>query len=60
MTKPKNTYLIFLFLLAFGLFNFPILEIFNVPKTIFSIPILYIYLFLIWSVFIVALAFLKK
>lgn len=60
MNKSKNTYLLFLFLLAFGLFNFPIIDIFNIPKTIFSIPILYVYLFVVWSLLILAIALLKK
>jgi hypothetical protein len=36
-------------MLGFLLFNYPILALFNVPGTLFGIPILYAYIFIAWA-----------
>ncbi len=40
------------FLLGCVLFNFPILSLFNLDRSVFGIPMLYIYLFAVWAVVI--------
>ncbi len=49
-----------LFLLGFLLFNFPIISIFNVPSFVFKIPVLFIYIFSIWAIFIVLIMLLTR
>lgn len=34
------------------LFNYPVLALFNVPGTLFGIPILYAYIFIAWAALI--------
>jgi len=43
-----------LFLAALVLFNFPIISLFDRNSLLFGIPLLYLYLFLIWSLVIFA------
>ncbi len=38
------------------LFNFPVLALFNVPSTVFGVPLLYAYIFLAWAVLIALMA----
>ena len=47
--------LVFISLLFIVVTNFPFLEIFNKPVLVAGIPLLYLYLFLIWGFFIVLL-----
>jgi hypothetical protein len=35
------------------LFNYPILALFNVPATLFGVPLLYAYIFIAWAALIV-------
>jgi hypothetical protein len=35
------------------LFNYPILALFNVPRTVFGIPVLYVFIFVAWAALIV-------
>ncbi|MCY7386776.1 MAG: hypothetical protein LH481_01725 [Burkholderiales bacterium] len=61
-TKPRSTtnpkrgirgqWLICIFLLGVVLFNFPILDLFNVGGTLLGIPVLFAYIFLAWAVLI--------
>jgi hypothetical protein len=44
----KNQRLIALFILGCLLFNFPLLSIFNEPRTVLGIPLLYVYVFVAW------------
>ena len=39
-------------LLGLALFSYPLLAIFNVPRTVFGIPLLYAYFFLAWGALI--------
>ncbi|HJS39245.1 MAG TPA: hypothetical protein VJ789_14065 [Burkholderiales bacterium] len=39
-------------LLGLLLFNYPLLAVFNVPGTLFGIPVLYVYFFLAWAALI--------
>ena len=55
-TNPKRGILgqrlICIFLLGEVLFNFPILDLFNVGATLLGIPVLFAYIFLAWAVLI--------
>lgn len=48
----KNRRLISLFLLGCLLFNYPILSIFDLPKTVLGIPLLYLYILCTWALLI--------
>ena len=57
MTKPSlRAYrIVTLFLLGCLLFNYPVLALFNVGATAAGVPVLYVYIFLAWSL-VIALA----
>lgn len=44
-------------MLGMLVFNFPVLALFNVPGTLFGIPLLYAYVFFAWAVLIALMAF---
>ncbi len=46
-----------IFLLGCVLLNYPILDLFNKPVEVFSIPLLYLYVFSVWTVLIGLLAY---
>ena len=48
--------LVALCMLGCLLFNYPILALFNVPRPLFGIPVLYVYIFLAWALLIVLMA----
>jgi len=48
--------LIGLFLLGCVLFNYPLLVLFNLPRSIAGIPLLYAYLFGAWAMLIALMA----
>jgi hypothetical protein len=48
--------LIVLALVGWLLFGYPFLAVFSRPERLFGIPLLYVYLFVAWAVFIVAIA----
>lgn len=43
-------------MLGLLLFNYPILALFNVPGTIFGVPVLYAYIFFAWAMLIALMA----
>jgi hypothetical protein len=43
-------------LLGFLLFNYPILALFNLPETVFGIPLLYLYIFVAWAAVVALMA----
>ena len=43
-------------LLGVLLFNYPLLEVFNVPGSVFGIPVLYAYFFVAWAALIALMA----
>ena len=43
-------------LLGFLLFSYPLLAAFNVPATVFGIPVLYAYFFVAWAALIALMA----
>ncbi len=60
MIRPSVTgeRLFFLFLLGVFLFNPPLLSIFDVPRRVFGIPLLYVYLFACWGALLAVVAFI--
>lgn len=58
MPRPglTNERLTALFLLAVGLFTPPFLGIFNSPARMLGIPLLYLYLFIAWTLLIAVIA----
>ena len=48
------------FLLGVLLLNFPILAIFHQPQTLLGIPVLYLYLFGVWTAGIVVVVVLAR
>ena len=52
----------FVALCALGmlLFNYPILALFNVPGTVFGVPVLYAYIFTVWAALIALMAMLAE
>lgn len=52
MNKDKWQKLIGIFALAVLLFNFPIIDLFSGTGWIFSMPVLYVYIFFAWALII--------
>lgn len=59
MSRPGFTGegLFFLFLLGVFLFNPPLLSIFDIPRQLFGVPLLYLYLFACWGALLLSVAF---
>lgn len=57
-SAPNTARLLCLFALGCLLFNYPLLALFNVPASVFGLPVLYLYLFVAWALVIVLLAWL--
>jgi len=55
-SNVKGQRLVALFLLGIALFNYPLLALFNRPDMIFGIPVLYAYVFAVWTIFVMLLA----
>ena len=51
-TESRSQHLIALCMLGCVLFNFPVLALFNVPGTLFGVPLVYAYIFLAWALLI--------
>ena len=58
--KRQNERLIVLPIVGFLLFNYPLLSLWSREKLLFGVPVLYLYLFLVWIVYIVCVAFLLE
>jgi len=43
----------YLFIVGVLAFNYPLLSLFDVPRRIFGVPLLYIYIFVVWALLIV-------
>jgi len=52
----KGQRLVALGMLGALLFNYPVLALFNVPDTIFGLPVLYAYIFIAWAMLIALMA----
>jgi len=53
--STKNNRLVGLFLLGCVLFNYPVLSLFSIKKTLLDIPLFYLYIFTVWSGLIILL-----
>jgi hypothetical protein len=53
----RRTRLISLFLLGCLLLNYPLLSLFNLPRLIWGIPLVYAYIFFVWAMLIVLVGF---
>lgn len=62
MKRPNVTgeSLLCLFLLGLFLFNAPLISIVDLPRQVFGIPLLYIYLFASWGILLVLGAFIVE
>jgi hypothetical protein len=58
--EAKGQRLIALCMLGCILFNFPILALFNVPESLFGVPVLYAYIFLAWALLIGLMAWVVE
>jgi hypothetical protein len=58
--ESKEQRFVALCMLGMLLFNYPILALFNVPGTLFGVPVLYAYLFIAWAALIALMAFLAE
>ena len=58
--EARGQRLIALCLFGFLLFNFPILALFNVPGTLFGVPLLYVYIFAAWGLLIALMALVAE
>jgi hypothetical protein len=56
----KGPRFVALCMLGLLLFNYPILALFNVPGTLFGIPLLYAYIFIGWAALIAMMAFVAE
>lgn len=54
--KRQNERLIVMLVIGVILLNFPLLSLFSRIKLFFGIPVLYLYIFSVWVVFILCLA----
>jgi hypothetical protein len=52
----KSQRLVSLSMLGCLLFNYPALALFNVQGMLFGIPVLYVYIFVVWALLIVLIA----
>ena len=52
MSERKGPRFVALCMLGMVLFNFPLLALFNVPATVFGVPVLYAYMFVAWAALI--------
>ena len=59
-TESRSQRLIALCMLGCVLFNFPILALFNLPSTLFGVPLLYAYIFLAWAMLIALMAWVAE
>ena len=62
MQEPESRAqrMIALCMLGFVLFNFPVLALFNVPETVFGVPLLYAYIFVGWAALIALMAWVSE
>lgn len=58
--KRQNERLIVMLVIGITALNFPLLSLFSKIKLLFGIPVLYLYIFSVWAVFILCLAFILE
>jgi hypothetical protein len=58
--ETKSQRFVALCALGLLLFNYPVLALFNVPGTVLGVPLLYAYIFIVWTVMIALMAILAE
>jgi hypothetical protein len=58
--ETKGQHFVALCMFGMLLFNYPILALFNVPGTLFGVPVLYAYVFIVWGALIASMAYLAE
>ncbi|MGZ5091823.1 MAG: hypothetical protein ACXWCY_26470 [Burkholderiales bacterium] len=58
--ESKGQRLVALCMLGLLLFNYPLLALFNVPGTVFGVPVLYAYIYIAWALLIALMAFVAE
>jgi hypothetical protein len=58
--ETKSQRFVALCALGLLLFNYPILALFNVSGTVLGVPLLYAYIFIVWTVMIALMAILAE
>ncbi|HUL90876.1 MAG TPA: hypothetical protein VLV56_00900 [Burkholderiales bacterium] len=58
--ETKGQHFVALCMFGMLLFNYPILALFNVPSTLFGVPVLYAYVFIAWGALIASMAYLAE
>ena len=58
--KRQNERLVVMLVLGVIALNYPLLSLFSKVQLLFGIPILYLYIFTVWFVFIVCLALILE
>jgi hypothetical protein len=58
--ETKGQHFVALCMFGMLLFNYPILALFNVPSTLFGVPLLYAYVFIAWGALIASMAYLAE
>ncbi|NGZ04750.1 MAG: hypothetical protein G8237_00155 [Magnetococcales bacterium] len=58
--KQRKERLVVLIVLGVLAINFPMLSLFSQPRTVWGIPVLWLYLFLFWLGFVVMIALVMR
>ena len=58
--EGRGQRMIALCMLGCVLFNFPILALFNIPGSVFGVPVLYAYVFFAWALLIAFMAWVVE
>jgi len=56
----KNKRLISIFFLGSLLLNYPMLSLFNMKKNLFGLPLLYGYIFAVWSILVLFISMITR
>ena len=59
-SKRQNERLIVMPILGIIALNYPLLSLFSQVKLLFGVPVLYLYLFLVWFIFIALIAVIME
>ena len=58
--KRRGERLVGLMIAGFILLNFPVLSVFSIPRMVFGIPLLYVYLFSVWVLLIIVMVLIFR
>jgi len=58
--ESKGQRFVALCMLGVLLFNYPILALFNVSGVLFGVPVLYAYIFIVWTALIALMAWIAE